>query len=205
MKTNRALTLAAAVLAAACSGNNDAEPGPQTPPSLSFALFDAPPEGVTSVRLSIAAIQVHVDGLDATATPAPEDASIDNDGKWKSLPVDAVIDLVQHQGEAAAKNLGEIRLPEGKITQLRLLVDKTKPNQATWNGADCDLDLSKINDNGIKVNHAFKAVEARNDDHLGLYVDFDLGQSLKQQGSCFEVRPVLKLAKAVKNGTAQEL
>src|SRR4051812_13458455 len=95
-------------------------------------LFDAPPAGVTSVRLTVASMDVHVDdtGKKDKADDAA-DGSIDDDKKWQSLTVGKVIDLVEHQGEDAADDLGELDLPDGKITQIRLKLDLDAPQVAT--------------------------------------------------------------------------
>jgi hypothetical protein len=162
--------------------------------------MDAPPEGVTAVKLFVASMDVHVAGEDAAKDADPLDASIDDDGKWSSLSVNREIDLVQHQGESAADVLGQLDLPEGKITQIRLHLDETKPNVVTVNGADCDLDMSKVNPQGIKISHPFKAISADSGNEIEAYVDIELDKSLKASGSCFQLEPVIKLHRVKVDG-----
>lgn len=167
-------------------------------------LLDAPPPGVTSVKLSIAAMQVHVD--DKSKTDAdPNDASIDDDQKWHSLAVNKTIDLVLLQGETAAMVLGELPLPLGKITQLRLVIDTTKSNTAVLNGVECSLDTRKVAAKGIKINHVFKAFESKSGSRHQLWVDFRLDESLKPAGTCFELEPKLKLIRVKTDGKDETL
>jgi hypothetical protein len=130
----------------------------------------------------------------------PNDSSIDSDDKWQTLPVDKQIDLVAHQGETAADVLGQLDLPEGKITQIRLVIDLTKPNVATFNGADCNLDMAKIEAKGIKINHAFKALDPDGGE-AQVWVDFELDKAMTPKGDCFQLEPKLKLHKVKVDGS----
>lgn len=179
-----------APLAACGSGTSTAE----------LKLMDAPPSGVTAVNVYVAAMQVHVAGSDSSKDGDPNDSSIDDDSSWETLTVGRSIDLVQHQGEAAADVLGQLELPEGKITQLRLLIDTTQPNTAVKDGVSCDLDLSKVEKKGIKINHPFKAFQSKDGEKHEIYVDFRLDESLKASGTCFELKPVIKLHKVKTDG-----
>lgn len=171
---------------ASCASNDDAV--------ATFQLMDAPPPGVTAVHVWVASIQAHV--ADVAAKDAdPKDDSIDNDSGWHSLAVNRSIDLVAHQGEAAADVLGELPLPIGKITQIRLVLDTTRPNFAVKNGVECALDTAKVAAKGIKINHVFKAFETRSGDRHVVLVDFDLAESMKEKGACYELEPKLKLRK----------
>ncbi|MBI3179997.1 MAG: DUF4382 domain-containing protein [Deltaproteobacteria bacterium] len=158
--------------------------------------MDAPPEGVTKVEIFVASMQVHLAKLDDDHTTSdPADSSIDDDDSWESLTVNRSIDLVAHQGEGAAEVLGQLDLPEGKITQIRLQIDTSQPNTATKNGAECDLDVGKVAKKGIKINHPFKAFDVTSDHKHVVIVDFELDKSLKAIGDCFELEPKLKLHK----------
>lgn len=197
MRTSHLMTLCLSAGLAACGGSS----------TLDLKLFDAPPAGVTAVNIYIASMQVHVDddatdAADANKTTAqkagsrdPNDATIDDDSKWVSLTVNKSIDLVAHQGETAAELLGQLTLPEGKITQLRLVVDTTQPNTATLNGVACDLDMSRVAKKGIKINHVFKAFKSTAKSHGEVFVDFDLSNALQAQGNCFLLEPHLRLHK----------
>lgn len=165
-------------------------------------LHDAPPQGVTSVKVKVASMQVHVADSDKAKDADPNDSSIDDDGGWESLTVDKTIDLVLLPGEDAAMKLGELQLPEGKVTQVRLVLDTSKPefNTATYNGADCNLNVAKVAKKGIKINHVFKAFESKKNGRQQVWVDFDLAESLKAKDGCFELDPKLKLSKVKLDG-----
>lgn len=189
MKLTHTLPLALSLALTACGSEGS---------TAELNLMDAPPEGVTSVRLTVAAMQVHVvPTAEAPDSADPADASIDDDDKWVSLSVDRQIDLVLHQGETAADKLGELPLPEGKITQIRLILDTSTPdkNVATLRGNDCNLDVTKVAKKGIKIPHAFKAFESQAGKRHHVWVDFELDKSLKEKGSCLELEPKLKLHK----------
>src|SRR5688572_30389937 len=107
--------------------------------SHTFYIFDAPPAGVTAVRLFIAAVEAHI--ADQDDAHAADDASIDDDSKWRRLEIDRVIDVAAAREEETAAQLGEMGIPdEGRVTQIRLLLDLSKPQRATFQGNDCDLD-----------------------------------------------------------------
>jgi hypothetical protein len=220
--------------ATACAGGTStpsSTTGTQQGALAQLALMDAPPEGVTSVRVTVASMQVHVVRADTTADAGevtdesdagvatneqglePDDSGSidsdageappvereDDDGGWVTLDVNRTIDLVQHQGETAAEILGQLQLPAGKITQLRLVLDTSAPenNVATLNGANCALDTKRVNRNGVKINHVFKAFESKPNGTVHVWVDFDLEKSLKaNKAGCFDLLPQLRLAHA---------
>jgi len=190
------LFLVAICAAAGCGGESTAE----------LNLFDAPPSGVTSVKVWVASMQVHVVPAAEARDADPNDASIDDDSSWRSLVVDRQIDLVQRQGETAAEKLGELPLPEGKITQLRLLLDTEKGNTATDASGTCDLILDKgVIRKGVKINHVFRAFESRSGARVQVWTDFRLEDSLKTKDACYELKPVLKLHRVRLDGQDQTL
>jgi hypothetical protein len=145
-------------------------------------------------------------------TTTGDDALLDpaDDGTWVSLPVNKVIDLVAHQGEGAAELLGELSLPAGKVTRLRLFLDVTAPanNTMTYGAAvTCNLNTDKVEKTGIKINKAFKAFESKSGSKGDVYLDFDLAESLKEDraGDCWKLSPVLKLHKVKVDGQEQPL
>lgn len=191
-RTAFVVPLAAACLLAGCASDGES--------SAEFRLMDAPPPGVTSVKIHVLAIHAHVD--DKSAKDAdPTDAKIDDSAKWVVLGVGRTIDLVAHQGESAADVLGKLNLPDGKITQIRLVVDTIKAGTATFNGKDCALDMTKVAKKGIKINHVFKAFETGVEKHHIVWVDFELDNSMKDdKKGCFELEPKLKLHKVKRDG-----
>ena len=161
-------------------------------------IMDAPPAGVTAVSLFVGSMDVHVVDDDEAKDADPNDVSIDEDGQWESLQVNKAIDLAAHQGEGAAATLGELDLPAGKITQVRLTLDANQPNTVTDDQGICNIDMGMVSPTGIKINHVFKAF-ASGDDPM-ILVDFDLGKSLKVSGACYRLEPVLKLFKVRADG-----
>jgi hypothetical protein len=178
-------------LAVACGG-----------PTAELKLMDAPPEGVTAVNIKVVSMQVHVVDKDKAKDADPNDSSIDDSDKWVSLAVGKTIDLVAHQGEGAAEVLGQLDLPEGKITQIRLVIDTEKPenNTATKNGTVCNLDVAKVAKVGVKINHPFKALDTTAGSKHEILVDFELDKSMKEKGDCYELEPKLKLHKVKTDG-----
>lgn len=181
-----------AVLAAALALGGCADDAADSTATL--YLMDAPPAGVTSVVVHVASVQVHVDDKGKSLAEDASSTAIDKDGKWQTLAVNKSIDLVKAQGETAAVKLGTLGLPEGKITQIRLLLDSAQPNTATANGKTCNLDLSKVKD-GIKINHVFKALDTGVDQNHQAWLDFRLDEALQASGDCYLLKPVLKLQK----------
>ena len=145
-------TLAALVLAAACSKGGTA----------SFTLTDAASDivGVTAINITLSSIQAHVAGKEESKEGDPTDTSVDDDNKWVTLtPTIKAFDLLKLTNDATAA-LGTLELPEGKITQIRLLLDTSKPanNQVALGTQICPLDTSKVEVKGVKINHPFKAL-----------------------------------------------
>ena len=157
----------------------------------------------------VGSMDVHVankddkdDGKDPEVTVAdPNDTSIDKDDKWQTLAVGKSIDLVQHQGETAAEWLGQLDLPEGKVTQIRLFIDTTQSNTATVDGTTCDLDMSNVSSEGVKISHPFKAFDTKKTSKHEIWVDLDLKESMTATGACYSLKPVIKLHKVKTDGT----
>ncbi|MBI5509767.1 MAG: DUF4382 domain-containing protein [Deltaproteobacteria bacterium] len=168
--------------------------------TVTIKLMDAPPQNVTAVKIFVKSADVHVVDADKAKDADPNDASIDADDKWSSLAVDKEIDLVAHQGESAALALGDLSLPAGKITQIRLQLDLSKPQTVTQNGVDCAMETDLVPETGIKINHPFKAIDAAGGSASETLIDFDLAESLVAAGNCFRLKPVLKLTKVKTDG-----
>lgn len=172
-------------------------------------LMDAPTDDLKKLEVTVASMQVHVVDNDDKATEGkPDDATIDDDEKWVSLAVNKKIDLMAHVGEGAADTLGELGLPEGKITQIRLVLDtgKAENNVATKkDDSTCNLDVEKVAKKGIKINHVFKAFQSKGGAKHEVIVDFELDKSLKDSAGCYELEPKLKLHKVKTDGVDQAL
>lgn len=169
-------------------------------------LTDAPPDLATleHVQVTLSRVEVHVAGGDADDDEADEDdkgsdkheSEGDDEGSgWRTVAAKAgTFDLVALQNDVRAE-LGELELPSGKITQIRLFIDPNGTNQVVLAGGEtCALDLSAVPPTGVKINHPFKALDVEDSSELHLVVDFDLKSSLDQTGSCaFALKPVIKL------------
>ncbi len=191
MKIATALWTAAVFAAAAIAGCAEDEPAQST---ATLYLMDAPPAGVTSVIVHVASIQVHVDDKSKTTSDDAADTKKDADGKWRTLVVNKPVDLVLAQTETVAVKLGELPLPEGKITQIRLILDPTQKNTAKVGDKTCDLDLSKIKD-GLKINHPFKALDVGTGKKHQAWIDYKLDEAMEVTKDCYALKPVLKLKK----------
>lgn len=182
--------------------------------TVTVQLTDAPPDvsAIEHVSVSLEHVDVHVAGADAAgddgAAPAgSEHGSADDEsagsgdgssrdgGGWRTVTAKAgTFDLVALQNDVRA-TLGELELPDGKITQIRLFIDPAGKNEVELaNGDTCALDLSRVPPTGIKIIHPFKALDVTDSSKLTLVVDFDLAQSLDQSGACaFALDPVIDL------------
>lgn len=191
--------LAAALSLAACSSTK-----------VTLELTDAPPDtsSIEHVYVSLEHVDVHVAGDDANdASEEQSDAGASddaadgedkgdaNDAGWRTVtPKAGTFDLVALRNDVRAA-LGELELPSGKITQIRLFIDTGARNEVVLTtGETCPLDLSSVPPTGIKINHPFKALDVTDSSKLNLVVDFDLDESLEQAGTCaFTLKPVIKL------------
>lgn len=187
---------------AACGGGTS---------TATLKLMDAPTDDLKKLEITVASMQVHVvPSEDAKNAADPNDASIDDDDSWVSLAVNKKIDLLAHVGEGAADTLGDLELPEGKITQIRLVLDTAAGanNLATKkDDTTCELDVAKVAKKGIKINHVFKAFQSKKNAKHEVIVDFDLNESLKDEKKtgCWELEPKLKLHKVKTDGVEQTL
>jgi hypothetical protein len=184
---------------------------------VTLELTDAPPDtsAIAHVFVSLERVEVHVAGSDESeddkseSKDAPDteaeaggaSAADDGPGGWRTVAAKAgTFDLVALQNDVRA-TLGELDLPSGKITQIRLFIDGAAKNEVVLTtGASCPLDLSNVPPTGIKIIHPFKALDVSESSKLTLVVDFDLSESLDQAAACsFTLNPVIKL-KSVEKG-----
>jgi hypothetical protein len=194
MRSNKTWLMGMVALAAgACSGNG----------TLALRITDAPLDltNISSVVVTLSAAEAHFagdghgDDRDATAK---DDEKDDGDGSWVRVTGDPLsYDLLRLQN-GVSELVGEIALPAGKITQLRLFIDERGPNTVTLkDGQVCPLDLQGVDKTGIKIVHPFKALEMKDGKRLEVVVDFDLKESVEQGGPCaFSLKPVIKIKSA---------
>jgi len=187
----------APLLLAACGGT-----------TVTLELTDAPPatESLAHVYVTLGHVDVHVadsddddddDGDDEESAEANEskDKSSEDGAGWRTVTTHGgTFDLLALRNDVRAA-LGELELPSGKITQIRLFIDPDGKNEVDLtSGTICALDLSKVPPTGVKINHPFKALDVEDSSKLNLVVDFDLTESLDQTAECsFTLKPVIKL------------
>jgi hypothetical protein len=197
--------LSASLLFTAC--------GSSTGGTVALELTDAPPDLTTldKVEVTIGAVEVHVTGgkLDNSRSSGhadgkvdgkadvPGHSDVDGGGTWVTVTEHAgTFDLLALQNDVTAP-LGNFVLPDGKITQIRLFIDPAGRNAAVLKAGDeCLLDITGVSKTGIKINHAFQAIDAPSDGKVRVVVDFDVKESLDQKAACsFSLNPVIKIKK----------
>lgn len=178
----------ATTLLAACGGDG----------TVAIELTDAPPDTATlsHVYVSLAAVEVHVAGSGDDGEKGKGDVpGAEDGGKWQTINERAGrFDLLALQNDVTA-SLGELDLPDGRITQIRLFIDESGDNSViTKDGQTCALDLKDVDKTGIKINHPFKAIDVPPGERVRIVVDFDLKESVDQAGACsFALKPVIKI------------
>lgn len=181
----------ASLLLAGCDGDT----------TVSFELTDAPPEIATieHVHVTLERVEAHLagDGRDPDGDLGEAGSGDDADERagWRTvMQHPRTFDLMALRNDVRA-TLGELELPDGKITQIRLFIDESGDNRVDLiDGDSCDLDLSHVPTTGVKINHPFKALDIGDSSRIRVVVDFDVADSLDQTGKCeFALKPVIKL------------
>ena len=163
---------------------------------VTLELTDAPPalEAIEHVFITLERVQVHVAGGgddDGKKNVADDEGS----AGWRDVvPPTSTFDLMALRNDVRAA-LGELELPSGKITQIRLFIAQGGKNEVVLvDGGVCPLDLEQVPQSGFKINHPFKAIDVEDNSSVNLVVDFDLTESVDQSGPCsFRLKPVIKL------------
>jgi hypothetical protein len=157
-------------------------------------------EVARSVRLPIADIRFHVAGKDAVS---------EDEGRWHTLvPENREVDLLALPLEGSVF-LGDVRLPAGKITQIRLRLaapegvgEKRVLTGAVTevDGTVCDLIVpASAWDPGLKLVHPFKYIAVDPANRVDLVLAFGLKEATRssEAGRCvWRLQPTLKLKKA---------
>jgi hypothetical protein len=168
--------------------------------TVTLELTDAPPDmtKIEHVFITLERVEVHVAGDDDDDDDDAKKGVVDGDDHsagWRTVPApDSTFDLVALRNDVRA-SLGELELPSGKITQIRLFIARGGKNEVVLvDGDTCALDLEQVPTTGIKINHPFKAIDVEDSSKVNLVVDFDLAESVDQVGACeFRLKPVIKL------------
>jgi hypothetical protein len=152
--------------------------------------------GVAHVYVTLQEVDLHV--VPATDTSGTPD-DIDDDRHWISvaLPANATFDLMALQNGVTAALGRVVVLPAGKITQIRLILDKQAVHSVVLtNGTTCALDLSEVPATGIRIAHAFAAIDVNDMSPIRVVVDLDVVQSLRMTGTCaYRLDPVIEVAR----------
>jgi len=179
-------------LIAAC----DSQPGLSR---LSLRLMNTPANSVTSVVLDVARVEVHVEDAAQDGRP-PTDGSIDQGLGWRPLAIDQPIDLAGLHSETSARALGEIDLPAGMITQLRIVLNPKGKHTATIDGKTCPLATAKVPPTGIKITHPFKAFHIGRSLRHAVWIDAPLDQMIVPGNGCADLKPVLRIRRFQTSG-----
>jgi hypothetical protein len=164
------------------------------------------PAKIAHVYLTLQEVDVHVAAT--SAAMAMEQDKDDDGGQWLAtvLPAASTIDLMSLQGGVSA-TLGRIvSLPTAKITQIRLIVDRTGQNRVMLtDGTTCALDLSQVPPTGVKITHPFPPVDVGDGNLVRIVVDVDLERSLNLTATCtYRLEPVIDVYAVERRGDDDE-
>lgn len=182
--------LVAAVLAlAGCGGGTTAGGGASTGlGTLRVSLTDAPSCGYAEVNVTVLAVRVH-----------QSSSAADDDAGWQevSLPVPRRIDLLTLTN-GVREELGQVALPAGKYTQMRLVLADNGGGAAPYansvrplGGAETALDTPSAQQSGLKMN---VDVDVPADKVADFVIDFDACKSVVKRGNSgkYNLKPVLR-------------
>jgi hypothetical protein len=163
---------------------------------------------VKAVNVTVDEIWAHVDDKEAKEDSITGESISDDGDKWQLISdEDRTIDLMTVRNNAT-RPLGELELPAGKITQIRL---KLKAGEAVGDhfrvvgavteadGTVCDLRLPKSAINpGVKISGVFKAMKIEAGGKYRAVINLKLKESekLADGTTCaYKLNPVLKVKK----------
>ncbi len=183
---------------------------PASPPS---RLDDA---SVQSIALTVTELDVHLAGMDAPGTIDPgKNGPPDNDGGWHKVTLPTpTIDVVLSRTKPVS--LGNITLPSGKITQIRMklqvdAVSRAEPGFDTITGAvtiapaspggpttSCDLAVPhSAVDPGVKIEGPFSSIQVLESGEVSVLLNFRLNEmppAASGASQClYKLAPVLKI------------
>lgn len=181
------LAAAASVAVAACGGGGSS---PSSGGSLAMSLTDAPSCGYSNVFVTITKLSVNQSSTASTT-----------DAGWVDIPVPTQrVDLVTLQNGVLAQ-LGQTPLPEGKYTQMRLLLaDNTSaqagqpiPNSVVpTGGSETALTTPSAQQSGLKLNVDIDVAANQLADFV---LDFNVCKSIVAAGASgkYLLKPVLSV------------
>jgi hypothetical protein len=152
-------------------------------------------DGATAVNVAVKDIEVHAVSAGDPAEGDPDDTSVDGDNKWVALGESKSLDLLAL--ESAEQIFGETAAPEGKITQIRLLIDSAGTNNVMKGEETCTLSL--LSQTGVKVSHPFKAIPVQAGQTTEILLRLSAAESVSKQaggGCAYRLSPVLHIKAA---------
>lgn len=181
----------AVALLSACGGGSEARG------TLQVSLTDAPACGYDNVYVTVSKVRVHQSG-----------SAGENDGGWQEIVLaqPKKIDLLTLTN-GLLENLGEVSLPAGRYTQMRLVLapnNSTAPTAnavvATGNAGEIALDTPSGIQSGVKLIHPFDVVA---DSRVSLVLDFDACKSIVTKGNGnggYALKPVISVIPGTNSG-----
>jgi len=174
---------------------------------LELRITDAPPDtdNMATAIVTLSAAEAHFAGGDDDAIhtdgfgPKGDDEKGDHGDSWIRVTGEPLAyDLLRLQN-GLSELIGQLALPAGKITQIRLFIDPNGMNAVTLkNGQICPFLLDGVDQTGIKIVHPFKALSIKEGRTLQVTLDFDLKESVDMTAPCvYHLKPVIKI-KSVK-------
>lgn len=156
--------------------------------SMRFSLTDAPACGYDEVNVTVERIRVHQSGTAA-----------DGDAGWSELVLSPArrVNLLDLQN-GVLMNLGQIQLPAGRYTQLRLVLvdnDASHPfanSVIPTGGVETPLDTPSAQQSGLKMKVAIDVPEGQVAD---VVLDFDACKSVVKRGNSgrYNLKPVISV------------
>jgi hypothetical protein len=192
----RWLSIWAAAVLVGCGGGNVAVEVERDAATDGTSLSEL--EAAQSVRLPIAEVRLHL----------ANEGTSDDQGGWHTLPLETrEVDLLALPIDGSVF-LGDLSLPAGKITQIRLRlaatggegVERVISGAVTEAaGSTCDLIVpASAWEQGVKIVHPFKLIDVDPAQRVALVLAFslqDASRSSEAGGCAWRLRPVLKLKK----------
>ena len=176
-------------------GGTTAQPG-----TLGVSLTDAPACGFDQVNVTVSKVRIHQTNTDDVNAAGWSDMVLDPPKRINLLEFN---DPTQKNG--ALLSLGDISLPSGHYTQVRLVLGPNNgsipPNNSVVlsdTKAEKPLDTPSAVQSGIKLVHEFDVPSGQ---RVDLLLDFDACKSIVHTGSDkYKLKPVIKVIPFVLNG-----
>lgn len=192
-----AVVVAGLAVVAACGGGGGGGSGSGT---LRLALTDAPSCGYDAVYVTVEKVRVH-----------QSNGATDADGGWSEIVLNPArrVDLLSLTN-GVLMELGQMPLPAGKYTQMRLVLADTSNGQSMANavvptgGAEVTLKTPSGQQTGIKTNINIAIAENRMADFV---LDFDACKSVVRAGNSgqYLLKPVVTVVPRYVSGVQGQI